>query len=123
MVSTTPTQIRVAPVLDGAFPLNVETIWTVVPNAQPGAYVLSRDGKHANFIGRSDEDVRSRLLDHAGLDGYVYFWYTYASSAREAFNLESLLFHQYGEGLLLDNWRHPERAPGTTWRCPACDYY
>lgn len=119
----TQTHLTIATVLEGAFPLNAEAVWTALPRAARGAYVLSRDGKHANFVGRAEDNLQERLLDHAGLDGYVYFWYTGASSAREAFQLECSLYHQFGEGMLLDNWRHPERPEGQTWHCPGCNYY
>ena len=82
--------------------------------AIPGVYVLSRDGKTAAYVGRSDADLRSRMLQSAA-GAYRHFWFEYASSPRDAYLKECEYYHRYGPP---DNINHPAVPPGANWRCP-----
>ena len=108
--------------LMGPYPLNRDTIAKVVSQVSPGVYVHSRDGKAAHYVGRSDQDVRRRLLDHVG-SGYRSFWFAYASTPKGAFEQECTLFHRNGGEAGLDNLVHPQRPAGSFWKCPVCNIY
>lgn len=99
--------------LVGPFPLSQVTLRVVV-NA-PGVYVLSRDGRTAAYVGRSDGDVRNRLLQSSGQGRYTYFWFDYATSPMQAYKSECELYHTYNPP---DNVVHPAVPSGMNWRCP-----
>ena len=50
--------------LKGPYPLALADI--VVNAGKKGVYILSRDGKNAHYIGRSDCDLQQRLKSFAG---------------------------------------------------------
>ena len=52
--------------LHGPYQLSRSTVVRTVTLTYPGVYVLSRDGRNAHYVGRSDRDVKGRLLDHTG---------------------------------------------------------
>ena len=105
--------------LSGRFPLNSTEIDRRVRARIPGVYVLSRGGTRADYVGRSDTDLRSRLKDY--LDStYAYFWYAEATSARDSFEKECNLFHDLKP---TDNAVHPRRPANCGWRCPRCSAY
>lgn len=85
-----------------------------VTKEQAGVYILSRDGKVAHYVGRSDTDVASRIVNSSGQD-YKYFWFEYAESPMRAYYLECEWYHKYNPP---DNSNHPAVPPGTYWRCP-----
>jgi len=100
--------------MKGPYPLS--EVYDYVKKTWPGAYILSRDGEVAHYVGRSDKDVASRIKDSAGTAGdYQYFWFEYASSPMQAYYLECEWYHKY---LPPDNTNHPGAPPGTYWLCP-----
>ena len=111
--------IQTSVALKGPFTLDRGTVVATVTRKSPSVYVLSRNGKTAHYVGRSDQDLRARLLDHA-TSGYNAFWYDYATSPRDAFYKECTLYHRYGGSSSLDNRVHPDRPTGSGWRCPNC---
>jgi hypothetical protein len=82
----------------------------------PGAYILSRDGRNAHYIGRSDSHLGPRLIQsiREGF-GYKFFWIQYATSAQQAFKLECDFYHRFSPP---DNDIHPAVPFGAFWRCP-----
>ena len=83
----------------------------------PGVYILSkaRDGRRADYVGRSDDDLRTRLIQSAKEgSGYTHFWFEYASSPRDAYWKECFYYHQYSP---TDNSVHPAVPAGSVWRC------
>ena len=98
--------------LNGPYPINPAGSQL---RTGPGVYVLSRDGRGAAYVGRSDTDVRSRMLQSARGGTYKHFWFEYTSSPRDAFLKECEYYHQYRPA---DNANHPAVPPGTNWRCP-----
>lgn len=80
-----------------------------------GVYVLSRDGRHAHYAGRSDSDLRSRIRKSTDEDSYTHFWYSYETSPMNAYRTECELWHRYQPP---DNINHPAVPAGTNWRCP-----
>jgi len=87
-----------------------------VTRTLPGTYILSRDGKVAHYIGRSDTDLASRIKN-SGREGhgYKYFWFEYSASPMRAYYLECEWWHKYHPP---DNVNHPALPPGTYWKCP-----
>ena len=122
--------------LIGPFALNKKVIEQRMILPLSGVYVLSRYGSTAHYVGRSDTNVRAKLLSHVGstyssygfgsqlidylFPEYTEFWYDYAILSRDAYRKECTLYHQYGEASSLDNLIHPQRPLGDFWGCPVC---
>lgn len=108
--------------LHGPSPLTYEGIDRAVEGIGPGVYALGRIDDDYVFriarIGRSDDDLKSRLYDHVGQ--YPVFKHGFCGSAREAFNEECRLFHDFPG--LPDNERHPDAPNGTSYKCPICGW-
>lgn len=98
-------------------PISLKEIDTYLTKKLPGAYILSRDGKVAHYVGRSDVDLASRIKSSSKEGkGYKYFWYEYTDSPIRAYYLECEWYHTY---LPPDNNEiHPSPKPGTAWKCP-----
>lgn len=87
-----------------------------VKDGSIGAYILSRDGKIAHYVGRSEEDLRDRISRSASEGyGYKHFWFEYATSPVRAYYLECQWYHKYTP---TDNSVHPAVPNGMNWRCP-----
>jgi len=96
-------------------PLPVSQLALYVRATGPGVYVLSRDGRTAVYVGRSDTDIRGRLRHSATQAGYTHFWFDYATSPMLAYKYECELYHTYNPP---DNLVHPAVPSGMNWRCP-----
>lgn len=105
----------------GPFLLNDRTVKQIILHARPGVFLLHTvpDGP-PRYLGRDDHDVRAKLLKWLGRS-YRYFRFLYGETAAEAFRKQCELYHHHKR--TLDNTRHPERPPGTDWRCALCDHY
>jgi len=100
--------------LRGRFPLNEVSLRVEI--LKIGVYILSRDGKYAHYVGRSDVDLVKRIQHSVNEgNGYKYFWFEYSSSAMEAYKLECRWYHKYEP---TDNSIHPAVPRGMNWRCP-----
>ena len=91
-----------------------------IVEARIGVYCFSRGGKKVHYVGRSDSDLRARMMQSLaqGPNGgppYTHFWYRQEPSALWAYRKECQLYHQYSPP---DNANHPQVPPGTNWRCP-----
>jgi len=97
-------------------PYKISEVGSYVTRTSPGVYILSRDGRTAAYVGRSDTDVASRVKQ-SGAEGYgyTYFWFEYAASPRDAFNKECDYYHKYNPP---DNKNHPAVPFGTDSKCP-----
>ena len=60
-----------------------------------GVYVLSRNGTSQSYVGRSDSDLRQRIVSSASEGNYRSFWFDYASSPMDAYKYECELYHKY----------------------------
>ena len=113
--------------MDGPFDLASAKIDGVVSRKSPGNYALGyvQNGTfYVRYVGRSDTDVRNRLKQWVGKTStYKKFKFTYASSAKAAFEKECRSYHDFGGKDSLDNEVHPQRPDGTTWKCPVCSVY
>jgi len=102
--------------MEGPFSLTNESIDRAVTRTSPGNYILSRDGQHANYVGRSGTDLNARLKRWVG-KSYRSFWGEYRTSGFAAFVRECELYHSYPG---LDNEIHPQRPAESSWKCPRC---
>ena len=105
--------------LCGPYRLTYEQVNSVVRPGTPGVFALGygqgRDVFYVNYIGRSDNDVRTRLLDFIGSDSL--FKFREIGSAKDAFLRECELFHAFSPP---GNRLHPSRPALSGWRCPHC---
>lgn len=111
-----------SPSLYGPCPLTTEGIDDNIPVKSAGVYALGYTSGNIFYIyrtGRSDDDVKGRLKQQAG--DYAQFKFAYASSAKDAFQKECELYHDYPG--VPDNKIHPARPGGSGWRCPRCPVF
>jgi len=111
--------------MQGPYSLTVEAIDREVTRTSPGNYALgytSSDGTFiVKYVGRSDSDVNGRLKNWLG--SYEQFKFSYATSAKAAFEKECRNYHDFGEKEALDNASHPGRPSGSGWQCPICTIF
>ncbi len=81
-----------------------------------GVYILSKDGKKPYYVGRSDNNLKVRILQSAKERKCSYFWAKETSSPMQAYKLECKYYHKYEE--IVVNEIHPDVPDGTNWRCP-----
>jgi len=112
--------------LKGPYPLTKEEIDHVVTRISPGAYALGEVRNrifYISYVGRSDDDINSRLKDWVGKK-YKSFKFDYFSSPKAAFEKECKLWHDFGGPRgSLDNKKHPDRPERTNWKCPVCSIF
>jgi len=110
--------------MEGPYKLTSEEVNSVVTDKSPGNYALGRKDEEGVFlvgyVGRSDSDVRDRLLQWVGKTNYPLFEYSYADSVKAAFEKECKNYHDFKPP---KNDVHPARPDGTNWKCPYCGIY
>lgn len=91
----------------------------------PGNYALGYKKNQQSFvvlyIGRSDDNLRQRLLQHIEnpIDNRItHYKYRAASSPQEAFYRECSNYHEFD---LEHNINHPAKPHGASWKCPHND--
>lgn len=124
--------------MKGPFELKAEKVKEVVTRTSSGNYALgyvNNSSFYVKYVGRSDSDVKSRLLawantEYSGLvfgvkktKDYTHFEYSLAISPKAAFEKECKNYHDFGEDKKLDNKNHPQRPDNTAWKCPFCNIY
>lgn len=110
--------------LHGPYPLTKAGVTNAVTATSPGAYALGYLDTQSGvfmiaYIGRSDDDVGGRLLDHVPKP-HPQFIFGYLSSAQMAFYKECQLYHDFRPP---ENLVHPARPRNANWRCPHCDIF
>jgi hypothetical protein len=85
-----------------------------VSRKSPGAFILSRKGRSADFVGASTRDVGAKIRQLSKPASYRYFWYAYTDTAEEALHLEMRWVHRFCP---TDNQAPPSRSPEAGWRC------
>lgn len=94
-----------------------------------GNYALGYENDNGSFlvkyVGRSDTDLRRRLIEHYNnRETYEFFKFKYAKSVEDTFIEECRNYHDFGESKSLDNERHPDRPDGKKYlTCPYCDIF
>jgi hypothetical protein len=105
--------------LQGPYRLSFDGVDQVVTKTSVGVYVLGHADLQGRFcinhVGRSDADLRARLLDCIGSEALFKFGYLPTSQA--AFEKECELFHDFTPP---GNRLHPDRPAGTRLSCPRC---
>lgn len=95
-----------------------------IPYGVIGAYILSRDGQSANYVGRSDRDLGAEILKTAQAlnAGYTHFFFERAETPQEAYIQECKWYHAYS---FVENKEHPKPPTGVNMKCPICSikYY
>lgn len=97
-------------------PFSLRYLHLFVGEQSAGAFILSRNGRSADFVGESADDVAAAIRQRAGRAGYRYFWYVRASSAKEAVQLAHAWQHRYRP---TDNSSSPSPSHGLDWHCTA----
>ena len=107
--------------MQGPYELNSATISAVVTRTSPGNYALGTKNDTGAFavyyVGRSDTDVRGRLISWVGNTKRPLFKFSYSTSPKAAFEKECENYHDFKPS---DNNQHPGRPTNTNWKCPKC---
>jgi hypothetical protein len=107
----------------GPFSLTPRGIDAAVSDSSPGVYVLGKKNGHdlfrVRYVGRDDQDIKGCLKKHVA-DWYPLFFYRYYFSAKDAFDKECELYHDFNPP---DNQAHPARSENANWTCPRCALY
>lgn len=105
--------------LNGPHELTYDTVDSLMEKPFPGVFALGYRGQgsvfYVNFVGRSDDDLRARLLQLIGSDSL--FKFERSATAEDAFRAECELFHSLRPP---GNRVHPGRPARTSWACPRC---
>lgn len=113
--------------LDGPYKLNSDTINSIITKEKSGVYTLGHIKNQTfvvDYVGRSDKNLNSRLKEHIeDSRQYTHFKAKYAWSTKMAFDMECIMYHDYGGKKHLDNENHPDRKNHKNWRCPICDIF
>ena len=108
-----------------SYDFDAKSINNVVTSVSAGNYALGYLNKNNEFVvqyvGRSDSDVRERLLQHIG-EKYEAFKFSYATSPKAAFEKECKNYHDFGgEEGKLNNKIHPDIPNDSeSCKCPYC---
>jgi hypothetical protein len=86
----------------------------------PGVYILADTVGFPRYVGRSDTNVRDRLLKHADSGAHRYFLVEHYRSSEAAFFRESNLYHYYRSQI--ENEIHPAIPRNCGDACPKCSY-
>lgn len=92
-------------------------IRALIPHHLPGTYTLFNT-TGTIYTGRSDTDLRRRLVEHARTGRAEYFDFDPHRSVGAAYLTECASYHALGTGL--QNAIHPAAPRGTTETCPFC---
>jgi hypothetical protein len=110
--------------MKGPYQLDRRTVDGEVTRTSPGNYALGRradSGKlKVRYVGRADSDLNARLRSWVGKTKHPLFKYSYASSAKPAFEKECENYHDFDPP---GNEVHPDRPDGSKWNCPRCDVF
>lgn len=110
--------------LKGPWDLDDDTVNEVITETSPGNYALGYVKDDGTFVvlyvGRSDDDLNSRLHNWTGKTRYKSFKADYASNSREAYKKECNNYHDFGGSQNLDNENHPDAPDGINVSCHVC---
>lgn len=95
-------------------PFSLRYIHLFVAKLSSGAFILSKNGRSADFVGMSEVDVAKALVSYGAQSGYQYFWFSYAESSKEARELAHAWHHRYHPS----DSTLPSNSPSKTdWHC------
>lgn len=107
--------------MHGPLELSIEKIDNTIKARSPGNYALGYIKDHSfmiEYVGRSDKDLRGRLINWVGK--YAFFKWSYAISEKAAYLKECRNYHDFIGNADLDNQLHPAKLDGKDWKCPVC---
>ena len=103
----------------GPYDLTYDSLRSVMPAGSRGVFALGYTDDATVFrvqrVGRDGQDLGLRLRSLIGAGNKFKFKLT--PTEREAFELECELFHKLRPP---SNFSHPDRPPGSDWRCQHC---
>lgn len=108
----------------GPYPYNADTINSLIQEGIKGNYALgfieeSDNSFVVHYVGRSDDDLRTRIKHSIGR--YSHFKFSQADSISDAYFKECKNWHDFGgEEKILDNKIHPDRPDNMFIVCPYC---
>lgn len=112
--------------LSKPYPFDPLTVDQIIKLKAAGNFALGElndSGEFAaEYVGWSDSDIKTEIKAMLG-GRYSAFEYSYALTAKDAFEKNCRIFHDLGGQILLDNKEHPTRPHRAKWRCPLCDIY
>ncbi len=77
-------------------PYSLALVNFIINANKKGVYVLSRDGKNAHYVGRSDKDLQQQLNLFANEGhGYNYFWFHYETTGWKAYQSELYWYRHF----------------------------
>lgn len=97
-------------------PFSLRYLHLFVRDKTPGAFILSRNGRLADFVGVSFDDVARAIHHQARGAGYRYFWFASVESPEEAGVLGHTWYHRYHP---TDNVSSPMLSDEPAWECQA----
>ena len=104
--------------MKGPFLLNnLEINNSVSDSLQYGVYVIVKLDDTIVYVGRSDTNLKRRIKEHVDEKAdYKKFYYEEATSGKNAYEKECILWHQYQPR---DNKIHPDHPDYSPhWKCP-----
>ena len=92
-----------------------------------GNYIFVNKDNYAKYVGRSDSDIQTEIIQELSTDrakGCTHFYYSIAKSVKDAYETECRDFHKYGGKAILNNENHPDEPEGHKYPCPVegCDH-
>lgn len=107
----------------GPYDFNYTSVANRISSNEKGAYALGyknkkTGGMHVLRIGRSDHDLRKRLIQYLSDVNYndcTHFFFEVLNTQQEAFEMECCLYHDY---LPIKNDIHPARPARMNCCCP-----
>ncbi|WP_131618163.1 hypothetical protein [Roseivivax marinus] len=102
-----------------AFPASRGWLRAVIAPNQIGVYMLLRHGKPF-YVGRSDQCVLARLLNHEKLAHANHFIWHRCRTRETAYHTEAFWYDQLAPSGLLVNKMHPAKPDGHLDDCPFC---
>ena len=94
------------------------------PN-RTGVYILGNNvnGFKVGYVGRSDNCLQSRLINHNHLDNFDYFIFKYTRNVNDAFLQECQYWHASSDAdAHLANVIHPASPKKSGLKCPYCQF-
>ncbi len=95
-------------------PYRLRYLHLFVDAGAAGAFILSRNGRSADWVGLSAHDLAETLGNHRSRSDYQYFWFSYTRTAAAATDLAQYWYHRYRP---TDNTGPPGGHVRTPWRC------
>jgi hypothetical protein len=99
-------------------------IRALIPPAVLGVYLLGEPSSAGRFVfqyvGRSDTDLRRRLLQHCSAASALFFRHVLCIDRLTAFRMECYFWHAAEGEHTVANLIHPAAPRGTDVSCPYC---